>query len=233
MAKWRCNCPICRAIVHPIFSQMIENIPELIQSVEAQITPVENFEEAGNVETKNMRSIDLDNLNEKVASTVSQSVNGAIEKVEKNFLNNLSKLSEEISLLRNELSETVKNFNEAVKNLNELALELRVFMSDADNPFTLHGSNGNGWGKSNGNRRNQKVIEGVLRELWKYSETYDSSTLKELLKDYVESGILDSETGEALLKLIDHIYKLKPKGFTIEDSIRFLHTIKGVGGNGR
>jgi len=198
-------------------------------------TPPLNFVEPvgeREVELQSGGKVDLGNLDEKIGSIVSSSVNSAIERVEKDFISNLSKISEEIAQLRSELSETVKNFNEAVRNLNELALELRVSISDIDNPFSSHSSNGNGWGMSNGNGINYRVMEKVLRELWKYSETYDINTLKELIQDYVESGIVEKSSGEAVLKLIDHMYKLKPKGFTIDDSIRFLQAIKGVG-NGR
>ncbi len=235
MPKWRCNCPICRLIVSPIFNQISENIQEATVSVPliAEALPTNTIENLQEETGSDMGDSNISILDNRVSSIVTQSVNSAVEKVEKDILNNLSKVSEEIAQLRSELSETIKNFNDAIKSLNELAIELRTSMSDIGNPFFVHESNGNGWGKSNGHKISPKVLEKVLRDLWKYSENMDGSTLKELLQDYVESGVIDKETGEVILKLVDHMYRLKPKGFTIEDSIRLLQTIKGVGGNGK
>ncbi|MCX8188791.1 MAG: hypothetical protein N3F64_03700 [Nitrososphaeria archaeon] len=235
MPNWRCKCPLCRLIVLPIFNQMLGNTSEIVESVPliAETLPPNTIEGLHEETVAESANIDVASLNDKISSIVTESVNSAVEKVEKDLLNNLSKVSEEIAQLRSELSETVKNFNDAIKNLNELAIELRTSMSDMGNPFFVHESNGNGLGKSNGHKINPKVVEKILRDLWKYSENIDSSTLKELLQDYVDSGVVEKETGEVILKLVDHMYRLKPKGFTVEDSIRLLQTIKGVGGNGR
>ncbi len=234
MARWSCNCPICRIIVLPIYNQIIEKTSDTIVSLPliSETFPQGSVENLSEMPKSEDSVVDSENLNSQISSIVTQSVNSAVERIEKELVNNLSKFSEEIAQLRSELSETVKNFNEAIKSLNELAVELRTSISDMNNPFFVYESNGNGWGKSNGHKINPKVAEKILRELWKYSENIDNSTLKELLQDYVDSGVVDKETGEAILKLVDHMYKLKPKGFTIEDSIRLLQTIRGVGGNG-
>ncbi|MEM3503659.1 MAG: hypothetical protein QW134_05495, partial [Nitrososphaeria archaeon] len=121
----------------PIYNQIIEKTSDTIVSLPliSETFPQGSVENLSEMPKSEDSVVDSENLNSQISSIVTQSVNSAVERIEKELVNNLSKFSEEIAQLRSELSETVKNFNEAIKSLNELAVELRTSMSDMNNPF--------------------------------------------------------------------------------------------------
>ncbi len=159
--------------------------------------------------------------------------------IPKEFIERIDQLEEEIGRLRKELS----TINESLKGI---ILEVKEVLAEASSPFNVLRTPVNETGKRekefNGGRKKisgngkQKVLASKAAlppSKFVYLTKIASDMLKkmgreraiELVRGYIETGVLDKETGETLVKIIELVDKMRSHGLSVEEQLPFLYSL--------
>ncbi len=159
--------------------------------------------------------------------------------IPREFAERIDQLEEEIGKLRKELS----TINESLKGV---ILEVKEVLAEASSPFALLRTPLEERGKKekefNGGKKKIKETSqptvlaskvSLPPSKFVYLTKLASDMLKkmgkekavELVKGYIETGVLDKKTGETLVKIIELVDKMHSYGLSVEEQLPFLYSL--------
>ncbi|HIQ03001.1 MAG TPA: hypothetical protein EYH40_01115 [Desulfurococcales archaeon] len=267
--KWKCNCPLCRIIIHPII-RTIESkyggsasyltqkpattpeteLPEFPEEVKLMMQrpreetsgkkASEEQEELPIIpsapQTPNTHTVQSNQASIAPKETELTPTQVKVE-VPRELVERIDQLEEEIGKLRKELS----TINESLKSV---VLEFKEALAEASSPFNVlkapktvelnmkgvndrekTGTLGSNPGYvGNSQLPPSKFIDLLILAL-NMLERMDRKQAISLIKGYIDTGVLERNAGEALIKIVELANYMKSQGISIEDQISFLYTL--------
>lgn len=226
MAGWRCNCPLCRLLVHPVLRRLGAGgqggpaVPR--REAEAAppgeeatvVTPLGPGEASGAtaggeplppVSPKAVPVVD-EELLEGFASKISASLREVVEGSNKVLLERLDRIEENVGKLRKEVKELVAGMENVIVEFREALGELSNPLFAQPPSGALQPPGGRAMGGAYAAR-----LEALVGSLGELVEKAGLDTVLELLDEYVKAGLLSEEEARRLKALARTIAKLGSK----------------------
>lgn len=227
VAGWRCNCPLCRLLVHPVLRRLGAGgqggpaVPRREAGAappgeEATVvTPLGPGEGAGTVaggeplppvSPKAAPVVD-EELLEGFASKISASLREVVEGSNKVLLERLDRIEENVGKLRKEVKELVAGMENVI-------VEFREALGELSNPLFAQPLPAGGHQPPGGRAVGAAYaarLEALVGSLGELVEKAGLDTVLELLDEYVKAGLLSEEEARRLKALAKTIARLGSK----------------------
>ena len=236
LARWRCSCPICRLLVHPVLKRVGATgdaggegggeMPARREVVRAPLsggggaaeapTPSEAVGEASVEATPPApQQVQVEIPVDEIVSKVVEGVSSSVSEANKVVLERIEQLEESIGKVRVEL----KNI---VDSLQEVVVELREMLSEASNPFTQVGAT------AVATSPQQPRVEGLVRAARSIANIVSRAGLEvfdKVVDEYVKAGVIGEDEAKKLKALARGLATLGSRGVRAEDVIALLEAV--------
>ncbi|BEP18211.1 hypothetical protein PYJP_15630 [Pyrofollis japonicus] len=231
MARWRCNCPICRIFVHPVLRRLggglseervaerpIRRAPLTPEGEEEKHAPQESPEMAPSVTAEGAPQLQpvmaapsiSEEVIEGIVGKVVEGMRTVLEENTKVMVERLDRIEENMGKLRKELQGLVSSMENIIVEFREAISELSnplVAPSNPQQPGSIAASPGTAQSfKASSNVLNfAKSIIGLV-------DKTDPRIIEEIIDEYKKVGILSDKEAEKLAAIVKTVSRLKEKG---------------------
>jgi len=249
---WTCTCPICKAIVRPILYKFSPRAT-LIKRVKLNPQPPppieeehpQKVEEGFPEETREVKTEEKPQVTEPTpppppvepqSTQTQQSRN--IEDVIAPLSEAAENLKERILFLEEELNNIKQEFKLKMDEIREALVNLKVSISEAKNPIVkainptaerMENSKNDEGNPGQPSTLQTKLTPAKYIRIMKWIDSMLDKTSKtlllELVKSYMQVNIIDKETGDVILRLIEIVDKLKNSGISVAEQIMNLYSL--------
>jgi len=230
MASWRCSCPICRLLVHPVLRRAggSSAVTGLAESQRAAQSPRPSAETGGELQTEvgaaaeapaiqsaplspPQQPVITEEVIEGLAVKVTEGLREVLEGSNKVLVERLERIEENVGKLRKEIQGLVSS-------MENMIVEFREAISELSNPFAAAArprieipmaSGGTTLPPlaSDGETR----LTALVRSLRQLVEQIGLETLEELIDEYVKAGVLKEEEARKIKAIARTLAKLRGK----------------------
>ena len=234
MARWRCDCPICRLLVHPVLRRLGAVGPEgpavpragapaaprqprgpAVEAAPLQPqaggAPAEAGEAAAPLAApvKAPQPVLDEELLEGFATKISASVREVVEGTSKVLMERLDRIEENLGKLRKEIQGLVSSMENVI-------VEFREAISELSNPLYAAQPGAPAGPAAPGQAMAAPVaasghLEALVRSLSELVEKAGLETVEELLDEYVKAGIIGEDEARRLRAIARTLSKLRGK----------------------
>ncbi|MCS7108963.1 MAG: hypothetical protein NZ911_06170 [Sulfolobales archaeon] len=237
---WKCNCAICRALVHPIIrrASVVSHVESAVVAEQAEGLPKElelGGEATGPSQPTPSPPQPAQMVGQQSPEAVQQGQQPPVVevKIPQELIDRINQLDAELSSLKKEMTSLSDTFKSAV-------IEFKEAIAEISSPFNMLRSadhrNGNGNGK-NGNGRKLSLDSGtyssitptsfleLLRIIYSMLGKMSKEQALILIDGYVKVGLVNSEVGKALMGVVELADNMRRSGLSLEDQLPYLYGI--------
>lgn len=216
---WRCSCPLCRLLVHPVLRRLetgqgTNHVAELeYSSRETANVPLEP---------------EVQTLPEAPPQLNQQATEVRQEPVVEVRIP--PELTERIESIEREIDKLHKEIDSLHKSMTSIAVEIKEVLSEVSNPFNALRGQSNGNRKINGDRGSSgkmtaSTFINILRVLHDMVGDMSKEQAQLLIRSYIEAGVVSGDVGEALEKLVDVVDAMRRSGLTPEKYLPYTYAL--------
>lgn len=217
---WGCNCPLCRVSFKPV--------AEKVSGIHVKPVEVKLEEEGGEVEEapeppqleqplQPAPQIQQENLEETLAPLIAP-INEAVQSIQ-----------DKVSTLEEEVEKVRRSVENRMDEIKESLIKLRSQISEAKNPFRrLEENNLIEEVKNSDTPPNMRTLQYIKAVRWvdKMLSRMSKSLLVELVKGYIDVGVIDEGRGRVLLRTIEVVDKLRNSGVNVSEQVLSMYSLK-------
>lgn len=232
MARWRCSCPVCRLLVHPVLRRLgavgEAGGPSVARREaaaapavgETEVSPLASpagpsvgEEEAaegpagGPLSPKTVAAALDEELLEGFASKISASIREVVEGSNKVLLERLDRIEENVGKLRKEI-------RDLVSSMENVIVEFREALGELSNPLFAQpgGMPGTGLAQAGAPAAQGLArLEALVESLATLVEKAGLDAVLELIDEYVRAGLLSEEEARKLKAIAKTVARLGGK----------------------
>jgi len=231
MTVWRCSCPVCRLLVHPVLrraggSSAAEARP--VTTVAEQEAPkpqglgeimggpgagAETVGETPGMQTPPLaqpqQPVITEEIMEGLAAKISEGIREVLEGSNKVLVERLERIEENVGKLRKEIQGLVSS-------MENMIVEFREALSELNNPFAMASRPGIGPAALGGAHpplpgNGDSKLVALIQSLRQLIEQVGLKTVEELIDEYVKAGVLKEEEARKIKAIALTLDKLRGK----------------------